>query len=537
VKFMVRLAKLRASESYMDTVLDGCCGTGGFLIEAMVNMSETLNNNKSLSLTQKENLMRHLRTEALWGIDAGQDPPVARIARLNMLLHKDGGSRIYYADSLDKQLRVEPGLPVHTKQEMDELRTSLITAGLKFSAILSNPPFAMTYEKKDPKELSVLKDYSLFVDDKGKPRTSLKSSVMFLERYWDLLEDDGRLLTIMDDSVLNTRSAKPFREYILNKFIIKGIISLPKNAFVKAQGSVSTSVLYLRKKTDPKEPQPSVFMALCRNVGHSDSGKERPSLNELPQILEQYHLFEDTGTITAQAPATGFIVDNLLSDNPTKRLDAQFFNPRYFSTMNSLEHTAQVHGWKVVTLRNLLKEGKDALTGGATPLGATYPDEGSKFIRVQNVRPNRLVWNAEEDPCISTHTHNVLLRRSQLQAHDVVFTITGSYGIAAVVPHGFREANINQHIVRIRVNQDVMPEYLSVFLNSELCRPQIDRAVTGSSRLALDYTAVKELRILLPPDKAEQFNIVKAVFDKLAQANTLRTQSEELEQQTLQSIN
>lgn len=385
VKFMVRLAKLCASENYMDTVLDGCCGTGGFLIEAMANMSETLNNNKSLSLTQKEKLMKHLRNEALWGIDAGKDPPVARIARLNMLLHKDGGSRIYYADSLDKQLRVEPGLPIHTKQEIDELRASLVTAGLKFSAILSNPPFAMTYERKDPKELSVLEDYSLFIDDKGKPRTSLKSSVMFLERYWDLLRDDGRLLTIMDDSVLNTRSAKPFREYILNKFIIKCIISLPKNAFVKAQGSVSTSVLYLRKKTDPKEPQPSVFMALCGNIGHSDSGKERPSLNELPKILEQYHLFEDTGTITTQTPVIGFIVDNLLSVNPTKRLDAQFFNPRYFSTMSALEQIAQIHGWKVVTLRSLLKEGKGALTGGATPLGATYPDEGQKNLSVSKM--------------------------------------------------------------------------------------------------------------------------------------------------------
>jgi len=270
VKFMVKLAKLRVSADYMDKVLDGCCGTGGFLIEAMADMSTTLNNNKGLSISQKDMRMKQLRTEALWGIDAGQDPPIARIARLNMLLHKDGGSRIYYADSLDKQLRVEPGLPIHTKQEIDELRSSIVSGNVRFSVVLSNPPFAMAYEKKDPKELNILKDYSLFIDGKGKPRTSLKSSVMFLERYWDLLKNDGKLLTIMDDSVLNTKTAKPFREYILNHFVIKAVISLPKNAFVKAQGSVSTSILYLCKKTNPQEPQPNIFMALCKNVGHSD---------------------------------------------------------------------------------------------------------------------------------------------------------------------------------------------------------------------------------------------------------------------------
>ncbi len=538
VKFIVKLAKLRTSVGHMDRIMDGCCGTGGFLIEAMANMSETLNTNKGLSQLEKEKLIKQLRTEALWGIDAGQDPPVARIARLNMLLHKDGGSRIYYADSLDKQLRAEPGLPIHTKQEIDELRTSIVTNKMKFSVVLSNPPFSMTYEKKDPKELSVLRDYALFVNEKGKLRTSLKSSVMFLERYWDLLESDGRLLTVMDDSVLNTRTARPFREYLLKHFVIKAVVSLPKNAFVKAQGSVSTSVLYLRKKIDPLEHQPSVFMALCMNIGHSNSGKERPQLNELPLILERYRLFEENGKLTEQTPATGFIVDSLFSNNPTKRLDAQFFNPRYFSTMNSLEQIADKHNWQVVLLKNLLQPSKEALTGGATPLGAAYPDEGAKFIRVQNVHPNRLVWNPEEDPCIDTHTHTSLLKRSQLKAGDVVFTITGSYGIAAVVPDDFGEANINQHSVRIRVNQNIIiPDYLSVFLNSELCRPQIDRAATGSSRLALDYTSIKELKVLLPANKEEQAGIVKTVVDKLTQSNTLRIQSEQLEAETLRVVN
>lgn len=534
VKFMVQLAKLRASADHMDKVLDGCCGTGGFLIEAMAIMSEKVNSNASLTQTERERYQKQLRTEALWGIDAGQDPPIARIARLNMLLHKDGGSRIYYADSLDKQLRAETGLPVHTKQEIDELRTSLVTDQVKFSAILTNPPFSMTYERKDPKELSVLSDYSLSVDENGRPRASLRSSVMFLERYWDLLENDGRLLTVMDDSVLNTRTARPYREYLLDHFVIKAAISLPKNAFVKAQGSVSTSVLYLRKKTAPSEPQPSIFMALCQNIGHSDSGKERPQLNELPQILERYRQFEEDGTLSEQTPATGFVVDSLSSNNPTKRLDAQFFNPRYFTSIDLLEKMAQEHKWMVVPLDSLLIAGREALTGGATPLGALYPDEGAKFIRVQNVRPNRLVWNSEEDPCIDSHTHTVILKRSQLKQDDVVFTITGSYGIAAVVPRDFGEANINQHSVRIRVNDRVLPDFLSVFLNTELCRPQIDRAVTGSSRLALDYTSIRKLRVLLPPDKSEQAEIVKSVMDKLVQSTNLRSQAEQLESEMSQ---
>ncbi len=531
VKFMVMLARLRATRTYMDTVLDGCCGTGGFLIEAMVDMGDRVLGNAGLTATERNRLLRQLRTEALWGIDAGSDPPVARVARLNMHLHRDGGSRIYQADALDKQLRAEPGLPLHTRLEIDELRSSLTGDKAKrFSVILTNPPFSMTYERKNPAELAILKDYKLFLDAKGQPRTSLKSSVMFLERYWDLLEDGGRLLTVMDDSVLNTLTNGPFRQFILNHFVIKAVISLPKNTFVKAQGSVSTSGLYLRKKTDVGEPQPTIFMAICGNVGHSDSGKERPHLNELPEILESYSEFEETGKLSSEPSPKAFLVGDLGTGNPTLRLDARFFNPRYFATLNLLDKTSAERDWKVVPLKSLLISGPDALTGGATPLGASYPDEGPKFIRVQNVRPNALVWNQEDDPCIGTETHNTLLKRSQLREGDMVYTITGTYGIAAVVPTGFGEANINQHSVRIRVNTDeVIPEYLAAFLNSSLCRPQVDRAVTGSSRLALDYEAIRQLRVSLPPKREDQASVVSEVKERLSQATALRSEASVIE--------
>ena len=191
-----------------------------------------------------------------------------------------------------------------------------------------------------------------------------------------------------------------------------------------------------------------------------------------------------------QTPHQGFIVQpgELDDANTTHRLDAAYFNPQYFTTLARLDEMSTERGWEVAALDNLLETsgGGGSLTGGATPRGARYPDCGPKFIRVQNVRPNRLEWSLESDVCIATDIHNGQLSRSQLQHGDVVFTITGSYGNAAVVPANLGPANINQHSVRIRVNRDrVKPEYLAAFLNSSLCRPQVDRAATGSSRPAL----------------------------------------------------
>jgi len=531
VKFMVKTAELRAAPAVMDLVLDGCCGTGGFLIEAMADMSAKIAANRALSGHDREIQLRRLRQETLWGIDAGKDPEMARIARLNMLLHKDGGSRIYFADALDKALRAEVGLPLQTRLEIDELRTEFIEKKRRFSCILSNPPFSMTYERKKPKELAVLGEYTLSLDEKGKPSASLRSSVMFLERYLELLTSGkselgpGRLITVMDESVLNTLSCKRFREYMLQNYILRAVISLPKNTFVKAQGTVKTSVLYLRRKVNADEQQPYVFMAICANVGHSDSGKERPHLNELPAILQAFQFFEEHGKLSTSCPDNIFLVPDLLTRNPTVRLDAQFFDPRYFATMDTLDNVAKGKKWKIEPLGKLLQKSGKPIAGGATPRGASYPDEGPKFIRVQNVHPYRLGWNPD-DPCIDTRTHEKLLKRSQLHEGDVVLTITGTYGIAAVVPPDFGPANINQHSVRIRVTEEISPGYLCVFLNSELCRPQFDRAVTGSSRFALDYPAIKNLRILYPPDPEEQRRIADDVMKRLAESSELRAQAD-----------
>lgn len=529
VKFMVKLADLKVTRSSTDSVLDGCCGTGGFLIEAMAAMSDRISANASLSNSERSRLMQHLRTEALWGVDAGTDPEIARIARLNMLLHRDGGSRIYRGDLLDKDLQIDPGSPLDYRLETDELRAELTGAGARcFSIILTNPPFSMNYQRKDPSEERVLRDYVLSVDSKGKQRASLRSSVMFLERYWELLTDGGRLVTVMDDSVLNTASNMEMRDFIMDRFVVVAVIGLPKNTFVKAQGSVGTSVLLLRKKLRKSEQQPVIYMALCGNVGHTDSGKERPELNQLPDILDEFHSFLDVGDLSRFQDPIGFLVEpnEIYDDNETRRLDAAYYDPKYFESLSAIERIADERNWSVTALEDILDpDEKVPMTGGATPSGASYPDFGPKFVRVQNVRPNRLRWSFEDDVCISTVVHNGQLLRSQLQSGDVIFTITGTYGVAAVVPEDFGAANINQHSVRIRADrQRIRPEYLAVFLNSSLSRPQIDRSVTGSSRPALDYPAIRRLRIVMLRTLAAQDVVVAEVTGKIREIEHLEEQ-------------
>lgn len=198
-------------------------------------------------------------------------------------------------------------------------------------------------------------------------------------------------------------------------------------------------------------------------------------------------------------------------DNLTNRIDVHFFDPRYLETLEKLEQLSKKKKIGKSLLGDLLdKKSKTSLTGGATPKGAIYLTEGIKFIRVQNVKENYI--DLENAVHIDRNTHENLLGRSKLKPKDILLSITGSYGIASVVPETIGEANINQHCVKIEVNkQTINPYFLSYYVNSQLCRRQMDRAVTGSSRPALDYSAIKALVVIYPKTTNKQGEIVEAI--------------------------
>ena len=55
VKLMTRMADLKSGRDCQDKVIDGCCGTGGFLIEALSEMRNGIREDGGLSDNEKSN--------------------------------------------------------------------------------------------------------------------------------------------------------------------------------------------------------------------------------------------------------------------------------------------------------------------------------------------------------------------------------------------------------------------------------------------------------------------------------------------------
>lgn len=268
VKLMTQLAKPVANRGSVERVLDACCGTGGFLIEALTEMRSQIYANTSLTKPEREALLDEVANQAIFGIDAGREPPITRIARINMYLHGDGGSRIYLTDGLRKLPSPSGADPVEVRSEVDELR-GLLQQGVRFDVVLTNPPFSMDYSVDDPDEREILDTYELRSFG-GKQRRSLRSSVMFLEQYWRLLKPGGRLLTVIDDPVLSGQNFAFVRDFIRERFIIRAVISLHGDAFQRSGARAKTSVLYLVKRHSHDDPQPAAFVYETRYIGLDD---------------------------------------------------------------------------------------------------------------------------------------------------------------------------------------------------------------------------------------------------------------------------
>jgi len=184
VRLAVRLARLRADRAHIDTVVDACCGTGGFMIDALLELWSHIDMNPSLSDFEKKQLKDETANVRICGIDIAREPALARIARMNMYLHNDGGSRIYQADSLDNNLADVETDSAELKRGKHELRNHL-ARGEYADVIVTNPPFAKEYQRQFVRDERVLDDYTLAFDKIGgsrKPKSALRSSVMFLER-------------------------------------------------------------------------------------------------------------------------------------------------------------------------------------------------------------------------------------------------------------------------------------------------------------------------------------------------------------------
>ncbi len=170
-------------------------------------------------------------------------------------------------------------------------------------------------------------------------------------------------------------------------------------------------------------------------------------------------------------------INNKINKNLLEQVNSIFANR--FTENPEFESIVQV------PLANLCS----VITKGTTPttLGRPFTDAGINFIKAESILDSHS-FDKGKFAHIDLET-NKLLKRSVIEAGDIVFTIAGTLGRFALVDHSLLPANTNQAVAIIRVNQEkICPEYLySCFIgnwHNDYYSKRIQQAVQANLNLA-----------------------------------------------------
>ena len=237
---------------------------------------------------------------------------------MNMIIHDDGHTNIITNDGLKNNRTLEI-----------ENRNLNFQDGT-FDLIMTNPPFGSTI-KAD--EVGYYKEYELFeknlgfteikdriADDnnKNKWRASQSTEVLFLERCYKYLnEENGYLAIVVPDGILTNSSSQYVRDWLIEKFRILAVVSLPQHTFAHVKAGVKSSVLFLKKHPKKLTQKFEQTLSDVKALVREEKGLDKEQRAE--RMLELYK--ESIRKYSNNYEVMMVVVDNIGYDTTGKKID------------------------------------------------------------------------------------------------------------------------------------------------------------------------------------------------------------------------
>lgn len=455
------------------TVGDPACGTAGFLVRA-IQVSPQITKIVGFEIDER----------------------LAWISRINLLLHG------------------APNFEVSCFGNSGSLGSNGKPYFGTFDAILTNPPFG-----SDVSDGATLQDFLL-----GKDRTSRRRGILFLERCYELLNDQGVLAIVMEEGVLNLSSAVDVRQFILSHFDVLAVIELPETAFMP-YANVNTSILWLRKIADARRSR-EVFFAKAEKIGrrangdddfvYDESGNAVPN-SDFPEILS---LWQDK-LVGRDLPESelAFVADviaNLEGDNAL-RLDFRYHHPSRERSRELLlrsEHPL----WP---LADLCDERNDTIIPSTE-----MPNQVILYTGLANIETGNGV--AHQVPTPAGALKSAVKR---YEAGDILFArMRPNLRKVALMPFpegGYCSPECAVLVVRKGIDGDFLidPEILAAVLRSDLVFGQIMHLIAGIGRPRLSPRDLRHVQVPLPP-RPVQSRARHAHEGRLASVRDLRARGQ-----------
>lgn len=449
-----------------------------------------------------------------------KDPQAYELAVINMALNKDGQTNLLNVDTIEK----------HTlwNKQMD--------------VVLCNPPFgSRTVETRT----NVLKHYDLghvWICKNGKwiktkeimPAQQL--GILFIERCYKLLaEDGGRLGIILPEGYLCTSTYGYVRQWILEKMQILGLVELPRRIFLKSDADLRSNILFAKYKASNDKSDYPIHTELVRKVGY----KLGKGFSTIPQRDAE------TGLELRDSETNEILVDTDFQrveesfQKFIKLYDAKDISKWDGATVDDIKKHPQLDMKPRRLTYNALQNIKTIKSGSYMPLKeiADIVESVEEFSDI--LAPNDIMYLVEGQD-IRALEGNVVLKSGEKRWQVEVRKTTKGYSlhnkdivIGLVRPE---RRNIGLYldnrdnvfgspdgVAIIREKCKEFPiEWIFYSLRTEQSRLQLWTESGGTSYGKLTIEQIKNLLIMIPPDKEIQRIVKNIVQWEEAQEKVLK---------------
>ncbi|HAJ59670.1 MAG TPA: DNA methylase, partial [Cyanobacteria bacterium UBA8543] len=338
------------------------------------------------------------------------------------------------------------------------------------------------------------------------PRTALQINDVIISTVGTIgncaVVDETILPANSDRHVGIIRIQNEFKSYFISTFVISSYGKF--QSLRESTGNVQLNLFIYKIKTIKIPLLSKGFHKNIENrvrLAHQLLKQSKIIYSEAEDLLLSKLNLKDWQPTEETIVVKSFADSYLVSD----RFDAEYYQLKY----EQAEKALQECGFPNQNLGSLIEPIQNGFDF------REFTEEGTHYIRVGDIKQGKIdTAGAVKVPITIADVDKPV----GLQIGDILFTRKGSFGNSAVVTELELEGIISSEIMLLRLNSIaksmILPEYISLFINSKFGYLQIERRVHGVAYYSISQADLADVLIpIVPmPDQEKIVQKIKSSF-------------------------
>jgi len=527
VNMMVRMLDPQVGER----ALDPAGGSGGFATAIFRHLRRKVVTTTTANSPVRDRQIATIK-ESVFLVEIAAR--LVKIAKCAMLLTGDGQSGMTRGNSLDKYENFDPWIVSRCAKGKSNAPALIAT----------NPPFSGQKVDSQIADRTILKQFvfghSFKKNEEGKFIFSDKDvdilqrqapELLFLERCLDWVKPGGRIGIVMPKGFLDNVSYEAYREWLLNKYQLDGVVTLHKDTFQPDTG-VRTCILFISKLAEGSRPADNykIFMAQSQRIGQDSkgnsvfildgNGNNTGRLNhDLDDIAEAYEDFK----LNREHKESEYIFSiSKLDIKDHYNINPQHYSPKLNAALNAVLEYDNKENWATTTVGQL-ESGIKIYIGprwNSANIKVDNPSNTSKlapYLTANGALELRRFSVKWMDITKATEQQKNCIEMLRVQEGDILITRSGTIGKVTYATKDLaKNYIISDDLVRVRVKDINLRAYLLAYFTSNTALSLMLLDEYGSVQQHLQPRHIQEMIIPIPDDWSQAEEMIKAGKDFIA---------------------